>query len=72
MEKNTDETLIKNDTSKSFFLDSGLPRDASCKSQQEKIIKQEKKNNLTRKRILYLKMCFLVELFLILFSYSSC
>ena len=36
MEKNTDETLIKNDTSKSFFLNSGLPRDAPCKSQQEK------------------------------------
>ena len=28
---------------KVFFLNSGLPRDASCKSQQEKIIKQEKK-----------------------------
>ena len=38
MEKNTDETLIKMILQKVFFLNSGLPRDASCKSQQEKKI----------------------------------
>ena len=35
---------------------------ASCKSQQEKNNSKRKKNSI-RKHILYLKMCFLVELF---------
>ena len=45
-------------------------RATSCKSQQEKITKQEK-NNSTRKGILHLKMCFLVELFFLVDFYMK-